>query len=500
MKFSFDAALAILALASSASAETMIGAFIFGRHGDRLAKPTTILTSLGAHQLSNSGKFYHDRYIDPTSPFYISGLNVTYHESQFTAQAPNSDVIQMSQYAFFQGLYPPLESLPQNMIQTAEKEATPLSLSLANGSSLVGPLDGYQYVVAQGVDDDAPDSIWIKGDQFCPAYTNASNAYFNSQEFLSLNQSTLEFYQGLSAIVGKGIPKSKLNYGNAYSVFDYINVNRIHNGTFAKLIDQNTFNQVQWLQDQYTTRLNYNASNAATTIGGQTLLAGMYSHLNQTLVQKTPLLTLFTGSYDAFSQFFGLAGLIDLDPVQFTGIVNYGASMVLELYTPDASSDVHVRFLFRNGTETTNLLTGYPIFGQDVSGFKFSDFATIVAQKSIPSLQKWCNSCSAWDLDMCAVYEPTFVAFQKLVETKGDAATLASLQKALKEENSSLSLAAAGGIGAGVTIGVGLIALLLFLGVRKMMGTKKRSEPVLPVKEVIHGTSSIDSVTTAARH
>lgn len=483
MKFSITAVVAALALANDAAAETILGAFIFHRHGDRLAKPTTTLTTLGAHQLLNSGKFYHDRYFDPSSDFKIEGLNITYHESQFTAQAPNSDVIQNSQYAFFQGLYPPLGSLDSDEVSVSEKEIIPLSNTLANGSELVGPLDGFQYIVSQGVDEsEAPDSIWIKGDETCPSFTNASNAYYKSDEFLKLNASTYDFYQNLSSAVGKGVPKWKLNYQNAYTVFDYINVNRIHNGTFANLISNETFDQVRYLQDLYTTRLNYNATNSNTTIGGQTLLSAMFTHLNESLVTKSPLLTLFTGSYDTFSQFFGLAGLIDQDPVTFGGLVNYGASIVLELFQPNSSTDAYVRFMLRNGTETTDELVTYNIFGQN-SSFLFTDFEEIVNKNSIGNLEQWCNSCEAWTLDLCSMYTPEYTTFSKLVDTEGSNVSLETLKKALQDAakgDSSLSLAGAGGIGAGVTIGVFLIAGLLFFAFRKF---KKSPEPVLPVKE-----------------
>ena len=166
MKFSASTltAAAVLLASGSAADDTILGAFIFGRHGDRLTKPTSTLTTLGAHQLLSSGQFYHARYLDPESSLHIEGLNLTYHESQLSAQAPNSGVIQMSQWAFFQGLAPPLNTLKGLSAEISENEVISLSESLANGTDLDAPLEGYQYVVSQGVDEDAPANIWIKGD------------------------------------------------------------------------------------------------------------------------------------------------------------------------------------------------------------------------------------------------------------------------------------------------------------------------------------------------
>ncbi|KAF5102149.1 hypothetical protein D0Z03_000460 [Geotrichum reessii] len=481
---SFTTTVAFLASVSAAD-ETILGAFIFGRHGDRLTKPTTTLTALGAHQLLSSGQFYHGRYFDPDSSFRIEGLNLTYHETQLAAQAPNSAVIQMSQWAFFQGLYPPLNSLKGASAEISQKEVIPLSEHLANGTNLDNPLEGYQYIISQGVDDDAPDSIWIKGDENCPNFDASSQRYYQSTEFKTLNESTFNFYQGLSPILGNGIPKAKLNYGNAYSVFDYINVNSIHNGTFASLFAKDDFNKIKWLQDRYTTDLNYNASDSATVIGAKTLLAAMYTNLNATLVARKPLLSMFTGSYDTFSQFFGLIGLIDHDPQTFGGLVNYGASIVLELFTPDGNNTPHVRFFLRNGTEPTDKLTAYPLFGQDVSGIKFADFEDLVNKNAIHDLRGWCTACNAWNIDLCKPVAPTYEALERLLADKNIdiSSTVSSpeelaqsLHKILDSDASSdngLTLAGAGGIGAGVTIGVFLIAGILFMGYNKFMGSKK---------------------------
>jgi hypothetical protein len=507
MKFSksFLTAAAVLLASGSAADDTILGAFIFGRHGDRLTKPTSTLTTLGAHQLLSSGQFYHARYLDPESSLRIDGLNLTYYESQLSAQAPNSAVIQMSQWAFFQGLYPPLNTLKGISAEISKNEVISLSESLANGTDLDAPLEGYQYIVSQGVDEDAPDSIWIKGDENCPNFDASSQRYYQASEFKTLNASTFDFYQGLSSLVAGGIPKAKLNYANAFSVFDYINVNSIHNGTFATLISEDDFNRVKWLQDRYTTDLNYNASDSATMIGAKTLLAAMYTNLNATLVARKPLLSMFTGSYDTFSQFFGLTGLINKDPQTFGGLVNYGASIVLELFKSDNDSTPRVRFLFRNGTESTDVLTPYPIFGQDVKGIKFTDFEDLVNENAIHDLRGWCTACGAWKLDLCKPLAPTYEALEQLLADKNAdlSSTVASsdelvqsLRNILGTETSSssgLTLAGAGGIGAGVTIGVFLIAGALFLAYKKLLAASGNKTPVTSSKMEKDDLSSIQS-------
>ena len=67
------------------------------------------------------------------------------------ADLRNDNVLGPSSQAFMQGLFPPTQSAN---LQT-----------LANGTSESDPLNGYQYVLVNGLTATAPDIIWIAGDQ-----------------------------------------------------------------------------------------------------------------------------------------------------------------------------------------------------------------------------------------------------------------------------------------------------------------------------------------------
>lgn len=66
---------ALALLTSTDAAETLLGAYIFHRHGDRTPKslPPTNLTSLGYSQVYSSGQYYRSRYLTSSSKIY--GLN-----------------------------------------------------------------------------------------------------------------------------------------------------------------------------------------------------------------------------------------------------------------------------------------------------------------------------------------------------------------------------------------------------------------------------------------
>lgn len=463
----------------------VIGTFIFGRHGDRLAKPSKVLTTVGIQELREAGSFYHDRYFNTSSSYHIEDLNATYQSEQLLAAAPGSAVLQNSQQAFLQGLYPPLDQLdvPDDTVEGS---------SLSNGTTKENPYGNFQYVVQTTYEEDSPNAIKISGVENCKAYEKASESYFDSEEFKKLNKSTYDFYQSLYPLVEGILNKTDLNYGQAYKVFDNFVVNNVHNETFAKKLKdhQDDFDQVRFLQDQYTKGLNYNSSNSDTILGGKSLAGAVVAALQETESKGLPLVTYYAGSYNVFYQLFAVLGLYDVDESTFTGLVNYGATAVFELVEKD--NDKFVRFGLRNGTESSGPSIGqsaespefktYPILG-DKSKSKlipYNKFVSKVKDKALNDISDWCSACGAWDLDMCVPHSKEY---------------LNAKAHDFKIDKSKLSLAGAGGIGAGVTIGVFALAgaLLYLLFARKKQPSSTGSNP-----EMVEGKDS-DSYNTSNR-
>lgn len=106
--------------------ETVLGDYIFHRHGDRTSKsyPPASPTDLGYQQVWKSGNLYHSRYVDASSSSPIYGISSDLvKNSQLSVEAPVDTVLQNSAAGFLQGLYPP--------VGTALGSA-----KLANGSSV----------------------------------------------------------------------------------------------------------------------------------------------------------------------------------------------------------------------------------------------------------------------------------------------------------------------------------------------------------------------------
>lgn len=460
------------------SDEQVVGTFIFSRHGDRLTYPSTVFTPLGAQEMTSLGTFYHDRYFDSSSPYAIDGLSKAYTSSQIAAFVAdtNDDVWAASAWAFIQGLYPPVEL-------TADKKNTEQSVkgsSLSNGSVAVAPLGGYQYVFFDSVDATSEEGYQVLGQNNCPASAAAANSYLESDEFKKMNESTLEWYQSLYPMAYADFAKEDLNFGNAFLIKDYFLVESIHNKTFVEMFknfDQSLDDILAKLnayQGVYSRNYFFNPNPNLvrnSTIEGRSLLKMVLEQLNETKTTSQPYISYTVGAYSTFYQLFGLMGLYQQDESKYTGMVNYGSSMAFELIEKKGTSSLNVRVSFRNGTDEKMTLDPLTVFGFNSTTVPYSKFVSYVSSIVVNDTQSWCNQCGAWNTPQCALYTPQYLA----VKENGF-----KLPPKLSNE-------AAGGIGAGVTIGVGLlIAGIVCLGIwayRKYSRPDIKLTPIEPVTD-----------------
>lgn len=190
-------------LAAADAAETVLGAYIFHRHGDRTAKALapTNLTTLGYEQVYTSGQYYRSRYLEGNSKIY--GINEDQVKlSQLQVQAPVDNVLQNSAMGFLQGLYPPVQT-----VQT-----------LANGQSVQAPMDGYQLIPVNTIQTGAgsEDSGWLQDASTCQNAKTSSNSFFDSAEYKNLATSTKDFYSSVVPSINGVMSDDQVNFKNAY--------------------------------------------------------------------------------------------------------------------------------------------------------------------------------------------------------------------------------------------------------------------------------------------
>ncbi|KAK0632900.1 histidine acid phosphatase [Immersiella caudata] len=440
-------------MASTAAAETIHGVVVFTRHGDRTTKHygAQKLTSLGASQCFQVGSAYRARYIASDSPHRISGISeFDYNPSQVYATAPSQAILMNTATAFLQGLYPPLVGL----------DAELATQTLNNGSKSTSPLNGYQYVTLQGVVANSPDTIWIKGDDACPAQMQAADAFEQNAEFQTRLADTRGFYQSffpvLQSVYDLESP-SDLSYAKAYDVFDLINVARIHNATSpARDVTEDQLFQLRTLADSAEFGYNYNRTQRARSIHAETLAAGILAQLNKTVSSAGKLkFSLLAGSYDTMLAFFGLTNLTSASP-DFFGLPGYASTMAFELFSPetetsfpaDPSASLRVRFRFQNGTESS--LDAFPLFGGNEVSLSWPEFVDRMQPRAITTAAKWCATCGG-KADFCAAY----------ADGEGNA-------NATSASSGGMSNAVAGVIGAMVTLGmVTVVGILAYVLLRK---------------------------------
>lgn len=191
------------------AAETVLGVYIFHRHGDRTPKAYTPanLTDLGAQQVYTSGDYYRSRYVSSSASSKIYGLNTDIvKNSQLAVSSPADTVLQNSATGFLQGLYPPTG-------------ATVGAQTLANGSTVQAPLNGYQYipVALSSSGSGSEDNTWLQDATGCANAQTSSNRYFDSQQYKNTLNSTAGFYQEWVPVVNGTFAQSYVTFKNAYS-------------------------------------------------------------------------------------------------------------------------------------------------------------------------------------------------------------------------------------------------------------------------------------------
>ena len=190
----------------SIAAETVLGVYIFSRHGDRTSKstPPANLTDLGYSQVFTSGTYFRDRYVSQDATSRITGLNTDLVKlSQVSVSAPLDNVLMSSATGFLQGLYPPTTL-------AAEK--------LRNGQQIAAPLNGYQIIPIQQTTSGtgSEDAAWLQGSTNCANAQFSSNNYLNSDEFKAMLEATQDFYGTVTPMVNGTFTSNQISYKNAY--------------------------------------------------------------------------------------------------------------------------------------------------------------------------------------------------------------------------------------------------------------------------------------------
>jgi len=413
---------------------SVAGIVLLTRHGDRqgfyqspltyTAKATN-LTVLGNLQEYKNGQDLRNMYMAGDTA--IAGLNTTvanWNQLRVMADAGGEGtVIIDSANALLQGLYPPYTE----------------TITLANGSS-VSWANRAQLIEVETIEADQ--STWLEGYTECSGWTDRLNTWYNSSDFKAQAKIANPFFQSLSSILG---PSRPATLQNAWNLFDFLNVESIHNATLSPQISNETLANARYWA-------NYHEAGSFTdvdltnvgNVAGQAILPPILSAMGD--IQNTTTGLKFGYLAIAYKPFLSLFNMWGLPSPLKDTVVDYASAAIIEVRT-----DNTMRLLFRNGTE--GAFTPYALFNStDANSYPIADFKNQMQPYSLNTLTSWCDKCGETEARGCG-------PLASLNGTGG--AGYASIDST--QGRHMVSPVVAGVIGAMVTLAVAAFALALWL-------------------------------------
>lgn len=438
---------------------SLAGVVLITRHGDRQGfyqSPTTYtasdtsLTVLGNVQEYQNGQDLRNMYLVNNN---ITGLNTSaadWNQVQVMADAGGEGtVIVDSAIALMQGLYPP----------------TNQSIVLANGTTV-------SWTQAQLIQVDTitnEDEVWLEGYTDCNSWTTRLNNWYNSSEFQAQAKIANPFFKSMSNVLGN----RPATLQNAWNLFDYLNVESIHNATIANQVTTQQLAEARYWANyheagSFTDPDYFNVGN----IAGQSILPPLTASIND--IANTTNGLKFSYIAVSYKPFLSLFTMWNLPAPLNNTVVDYASAAVLEVYTNDS-----LRLLFRNGTNGD--FAPYPLFNSGNETYPISYFMDNMDPWSGQTLADWCNICGTTDARGCdtlaALNGTGGAGYASVTTTNG---------------HHRVSPVVAGVIGAMVTLAIAAIALALFLLLSTLFRKRRGSS--------VRGSSSISTRNGSDHH
>ncbi|KAL1744077.1 histidine phosphatase superfamily [Schizophyllum fasciatum] len=436
---------------------TLLGVVVLTRHGDRqgfyqdpdsYTASGTVITPLGTQQEYQLGQKLRALYLNASSSTDLAGMSHdVVNASQISARADaggEGGVIYDSAVSLMQGLYP---------------NTTAYNTTLANGTTIIGPLGGYQYIPIESVEPE--NDITLEGWTSCGAFSDWTYEFYNSSAFQQKASDNDGFLNDLPPYLD-GRP---VQLQNMWNIFDFMNVNWIHNEQFAQVVPEEYLARARDLA-------NYHEYGVFTSpevdgignIAGRTVLPNILDGFASIVDESDATQFVYIGvSYKPFLSLFNMTQAAEMHS-NLEAIVNYAAAVVFEVR--ETSSGDHVlRFNFKNGTDDNDFTT-YTILGQD-GDVPLSTFIDKLAPAAINTTADWCQACGN-------------------TKDRGCGALTRAANQAVAAHSDRISPVGAGFLGAGLTIAVmlAMFAVLMFMGVLTLgrKGTSKRRKETSSVE------------------
>ncbi|KAL6304956.1 phosphoglycerate mutase-like protein [Sparassis latifolia] len=369
----------------------VLGVVVLARNGDReeyyqdpvtYQPGPTLSTPLGEVQAHQLGHYLRNTYLNPESSSHVKGVNSNLVDLQqvhvrVKVGGEGSSVFD-SATALLQGLFPPN---PNNRI------------TLANGTTVVAPLNGYQYIPVETVEPSNDRSLESWTD--CPAFQKHVEKVLASSEFREVAHGAQAFFTDVRDFVF-GRPTTMENW---YNVWDYMNTELVHNRTYAHRLLPTFIEHARGLAN-----FRENAIFSDPSMGGigniasRTALSSIIESLQRIAYNGDPLqFMLIETTYQPFISLFHQTEIVKSHP-ELAAIPDYGSALAIELRrsrSPDTRD--FLRFKFKNGTNDDELRTVH-VFGHP-EDIPLTEFIYRLENSVINSNADWARAChtgSAW--------------------------------------------------------------------------------------------------------
>ncbi|KAH9903364.1 phosphoglycerate mutase-like protein [Cubamyces lactineus] len=374
---------------------TLLGVVLLARHGDRVEffqdpftynPAQTFLTALGSVQEQDLGAFLRATYLDPSSPTAIDGIDADVADiNQLDVRADaggEGAVILTSVQGLLQGLFPP---------------TTDNNITLANGTTVVAPLGGYQAIPVESVEPN--EDISLEGFTSCPNFDNHISEFYASSSFMAEATEAKPFLELLQPYLGN----RSIDFVNMYNIFDFVNVQLQHNATFLAELPPTYGAQAYYYANFHENGVFTDGTpDGIGNIAIRTVLPSIFTSLTRIANASDPLkLALSEISYKPFISLFNVTQATIADP-GIAGIVDYAATVAFEVHAPATPSDEPtVNMRFKNGTSDPSF-HDLTLFG--AASLPLSQFISQLAPSAVNTTQQWCTVCNQTTLRGCSVF------------------------------------------------------------------------------------------------
>ncbi|KAL4246296.1 Histidine phosphatase superfamily protein [Abortiporus biennis] len=365
---------------------TIHGVVVLARNGDRTQyvqdpltykSGPTLSTPLGEVQAHQVGSFLRKTYLDESSSSHIHGIStdlVNLKEVHVRVKVGGEGAsVFDSATATLQGLFPPN---PANR------------MTLANETTVVAPLGGYQYVPVETVEpfNDRSLEPWTD----CPAFKKHVQDVLASEEFKAVDKKAQPFFNSLKDFVfGR-----TTSLANAYNLYEYVSSELIHNKTYAHRLPPTFLEQARGLADYRENAIFSDGNiNGIGHLPSRAALSSIVKALQRIAFNDDPLqLMLIETTYQPFISFFHQTEVVKKHP-ELKAIPDFGSVLAIELRrAPPPDVREFLRFRFRNGTdgpfETITVFDHH----EDIP---LTEFIYRVEASTINSNSEWARACSA---------------------------------------------------------------------------------------------------------